>query len=365
MKVAVLNPYFLFRDQTRNFNGYNFEFVRQYKPVLYFQTGLGRANPLRKIHEYRVRHKVRVACQSLGLPSDQFDVVFHPDDLNGCVDVLACFNGRPDIPAQAPPASFKGMTAFHVMDYVFRAMASFKALKTGGVDFVLGYADHGRHCRFFRAYYPDFVDRVIPVPFGFGERFENRKPFADRVRKVIALGSVNPVDDPTVKDKTLLEEYRDFYSGVQWTHQWRRTLSENEARLGVVMDSMLPSYPKTKDFSYDAVDLLNRYAMFANDEGLMAFPPARTYEGVASGAILVCSNHPCYTDLGFADGVNCLTHRPLDVDDFERKVLALLAQPERMAEIAAAGTAKVRTQFNHPQVARTLYGQILQKWRRG
>ena len=364
MKIVVQNPYFLFGVQEKNFNGYDFEFVRQFQPTLFFQPSQYNHYLKRKIYELILRRKVDDLRRRLGLSEGVLNVVFSQEELKK-FDVLICFNGRSDLPHQAPPVAFPGLKVFHVMDYVFSARTAYGALKHGKADYVMGYADHGRFCPFFRHYYPSFVGKIITVPFGFGRRFENSVAFEKRRMKVIALGSVNPVDDPAVEDKSLLAEYCGFYRNNQWTHQWRRMLSEHLVRLAPVLDSMLPVYPQTKDFSYDPVERLNQYAMFANDEGLLAFPPARTYEGVATGAVLVCADHPCYADIGFVDGLNCIMHRVLDLDDFEYKVSCYLDQPERLRDIALAGTSMVRGRFTHQHVAKKLYDDILKKWRTG
>lgn len=68
--------------------------------------------------------------------------------------------------------------------------------------------------------------------------------------------------------------------------------------------------------------------MFANDEGLMVFPPARTYEGMASGSAMVCSEHPVYKDLGFVDGVNCIAHIKNNLPHFRNKVEFYIKNPE-------------------------------------
>ncbi|NJK34574.1 MAG: glycosyltransferase family 1 protein [Oscillatoriales cyanobacterium SM2_2_1] len=190
-------------------------------------------------------------------------------------------------------------------------------------------------------------------------------PFGDRIPKVIALGAVNPVNDPTVRDPAELRDYINFYANQVWTHHWRRMLVEQEGALAEVMDSHLPHFPKTKDYAYDAVAMLNQYALFANDEGLMQFPPARTYEGTAAGAVMVSSDHACYAELGFVDGVNCIMHRRHNVAEFQEKVQFYRQRPEQLAAIAEASVTMVRERYSHPAVARQLYGDIVQIYDRG
>ncbi len=193
-------------------------------------------------------------------------------------------------------------------------------------------------------------------PFGTSQRFMVDAPWGGRKQKVIALGAVNLVNEPDVKES--LREYAAFYANVKFTHQWRRMLVEHEAELAGVMDSQLPHFPEMKNPRYDAVKMMTSYALFANDEGLMAFPPARTYEGPAAGAAMISSDHGSYGDLGFRDGVNCVMHRKHDIADFRAKAEYWLQRPEDLRRVAEAGRKLIRTHYTHPAVAQRLKAQL-------
>jgi hypothetical protein len=351
MRLAVQLPVFLYGNLERNYNGYAVEFVRQFRPVVYL-AGLRNRATRGALFRYRV------ATKSTAFRHGDFEYAFSDADLNRKADVLVCFNGFPYREGNCPPRGFRGMKVFHAFEYVFRAAESNRALEQGGVDYLLGYADHSRHCAFFRHAYPRYVGKVIPVPFGFGQRFAAGAGPAARIPKVVAMGAVNPVDDPTVEDRGALADYRDFYRGERWTHAWRNMLREHESQLLEVMDSLLPKFPDTNNPGYDAVQTLRKYALFANDEGLMAFPPARTYEGVASGAAMVSSDHECFKELGFVDGENCVMHRKLDIADFREKVGWYLGNPDRLAQLAESGRKMVLARYSHEQVARDLFAAI-------
>ncbi|BDI28887.1 hypothetical protein CCAX7_009380 [Capsulimonas corticalis] len=348
MRVAIQNPN-LALDQSRNFNGYDFEFLRQFKPIIYVPD-------LRGVPR---RYK---ALLQLGWKPQEIRFAVGPRQLNHMADVLVCFAGTPYDLRNKPPRDFHGLKVFHVMDYVFRAEESHQILADSGVQYVMGYTDHGKYCPFFQKYYPSFCGKVISVPFGYGARFENKLPYADRTPKVIALGSVNPVDDPAVPDRAMLKEYIDFYANVRWTHQWRRILAENEENLANIMDSQLPHFPETKNPDYDAVAMMNQYRMFANDEGLMEFPPARTFEGTAAGCVMVSSDHASYGDYGFLDGVNCVMHRRHDLSDFQEKVRYYIDHPDKLAQISQNSTEMVRTRYSHPQIASDLHEHLRELW---
>ena len=330
----------------RDITGYAPEFAATYATYAYMPELDGH-------HEVRRR---RAAGEPV-VGANGLEVVTNPAELNQVADVLVCFEGRAYLPEMAPPREFTGLKAYHAWEFVFYAPETNQALVDGGVDVVLGYCRHDEYSPFFRAMFPSFTGRTIAVPFGFQPRFAPLVPFAERTRKVVGLGSVNPVDDPLCPPGEL-DAYVAFHAGERWTHRWRRTLLEHAGELADILDARFPVFPETKDFSYDAVEALNAYAMFANDPGLMAFPPARTYEGVACGTVLVGEDTAVHRDLGFVHGENALLHAPHDTDDFGRVVREALAEPGHLAQLADAGQRMVHERYTHPAIARTLYEQL-------
>lgn len=353
MRIAVQSPNFLFADPARSFTGYEIAFARQHATVIYLPGWKWRLTRGRGYQALLERH---------GIGKDRFEFAFSAGELRRKADALVCFNYLPHAAGNQPPRGFSGLKVWHTMDFVFNAPRANEALERGGVRAVMGYCDHSRHSAFFRAHYPRYTGKVIPVPFGFASRFEDRTSMHTRILKVIALGSVNPVKEPGLPKEACLDAYANFYPGEQWTHRWRRQLVEHRAELTDLMDSQLPVWPQTKNPAYDAVEMLNRYALFANDEGLMAFPPARTYEGMAAGALLVGNQHPCYREIGLESGVNCLLHRPLDVEDFREKVRYVLEHPDVLAQIASAGKQWVRERFTHASIAHGLRKRLEALW---
>lgn len=354
MRIAVQSPDFLFADPSRSFTGYEIAFARNHAAVIYLPGWKWRLTRGRGYQALLEQH---------GIEKGRFDFAFTAGELRRKADALVCFNYLPHGPRNRPPRRFGGLKVWHTMDFVFNAPRANAALDRGGVSAVMGYCDHSRHSAFFLAHYPRYTGRVIPVPFGFAPRFEERTPMSARIQKVIALGSVNPVAEKGFPQETSVDAYVRFYPEEKWTHRWRRLLVEHGADLADLMDSQLPVWPATKNPEYDAVEMLNRYALFANDEGLMAFPPARTYEGLAAGAILVGNQHPCYAEIGLKDGVNCVLHRPLDIGDFREKVSRLLSQPDKLAAIAHAGRALVRDHYSHAAIAQELRRRLEALWR--
>lgn len=343
MKIAIHNPQFIFQNQVRNFNGYNFEFLKNHTDIIYLS---------KPWHVFRYKKRLT----ELGVDSSKYEFVFSIATLNQEADVLLSFNGVPYVKHFTPPKKFTGLKIWHTMDYVFKASESNKILLENGVDYVMGYTRHDLYCPFFQKYYADFNDKVIAVPFGYGERFVSNKAINDRVQKCIALGSVNPVNDPLCKSG-ILDDYTEFYKDEIWTHKFRRVLAENVDSLKNVMDSKLPSLDKTKNPNYNPVEELNNYQFFVNDEGLMNFPPARTYEGIACGSIMIASKNKIYEDLGFIEDENYIAFTKNDLEDFRNKTLEALNDKFNL-EVIQKKSLELAKKYTHKTVASDLYNNI-------
>lgn len=351
MRLALHDPRFLLVDPARNFNGWAVELVKRTRPVLY-------------LPDRRLLAMLPLALRRNGVSRDDLGgIALTLRGLNRRADVLVDLDGRSDL--RPLPPGFQGMKFVHTMDYVFAARESNATFERAGVDWLLGYTDHWRHCSFFRHYYPRYEGRVISVPFGFAPRFVPTRPFAEREGRVVACGAVNPVADPLARPGEL-NDYIDWWHsrGEHYTHAWRRRLAEHaDENVDILDATLLPRFPETKNPSYDAVETMNRFKLYANDEGLMRFPPARTFEGAACGSVMVSSNHPSFHDLGFQDGVNCLMHRRHDLADFRRVVTLALANPVELERVAARSCELVRSRYSHEQVAATLAAEIELRWR--
>ena len=348
MRVAVQNPHLGGIAGAKAMHTWGIAFMKRYRPWIY----LSERGQLGPYVDWLRRH---------GLVRWGFKVVVGATLLNHLADVLVCFNGRPEQPLNCPDRRFRGFKAAHVMDYSSWASRAHAALVTAGVDYVLGYADHGRWDGFFAALFPRYVDRVIAVPFGFHERFVARRAFLERTAKCVALGSVNPVREPRAEAGEL-DDYAAHFAHEEYAHRFRRMLRDHETELADVMTSRLPRPPESKDFGYDIVAEYNSYRMFTTCESIMFYPSVKTFEGCAAGSVLVCSDHPCFDALGFIDGVNCIRHRQDDVDDFRDRVAHYVKREAELQAIQEAGTTLVRTRYSADAVAQALHTDLARRW---
>lgn len=338
-KIVVQNPTYIFDNQERNFNGYNFKFLELYsdgillyrRPWKYFQYK-------KKLRELGWNKKIYLSARA---------ALSHSD-------ALVCFNGRAYLSQNKPPRQYKKKKFFHTMDFSDNILKSSKALKNA--DYLMGYCNHDVYSPFFRKYFSAFTGKVIRVPFGYGARFFCKAKVSERINKCIALGSVNPVADPLMATDALLE-YKKFYSMHEYSHEVRRAIQQNCDQWQSSIESKLPVYPETKNNAYDAVEELNKYTMFINDASIDEFPPARTYEGIACGCIMVAEDLGIYKELGFEDGKNCVLFEKGNYDMMIEKINYYIQHIEKLENMQRE-SLKLAKNFSHDKVAKKIYQDI-------
>jgi glycosyltransferase involved in cell wall biosynthesis len=320
-------------------NDYGVEFLRKYRPAV-------RIWPLKRF--YRWWQFLRAKA----LPLTGWDYVFSMSELNK-YDVLLSLHGNAAMLHDPIPAGFRGMKIHHVMDYSFVPTEAAAILRERKVDYLLGYSAHDRWCSFFQEKFPEYSGRIAPIPFGYSKRFRCETPWAERVAKCAVMGAVNPVRDPQSNLSTI-GDYMEHFRDHQWAHPIRAAIRENLASLEDVVANFTAAPPAFRNISYDSFAELNRHKLFVNDDSIMHYPPARTYEATACGTVMICSDHPVYSECGWKDGVNCITHRFGDLDAFAATARRAVADEGRLAEIQRASLANA-SRFTHSIVADGLH----------
>tara|TARA_Y200000002_G_C22637091_1_gene645177 strand:- start:384 stop:1487 length:1104 start_codon:yes stop_codon:yes gene_type:complete len=297
---------------------------------------------------------------SWGIPWKQIKFIFTMRELNNKCDVLLNFNshlGKTQFNQRLK--RFDGLKIYHVNDYFWNQPGSElnKMLESIGVDYLMGYASHDKHCKYFQKTFKNYIGKVIPVPFGFAERFKVIKPFYERLNKTVALGSVNPLRPLESPIHNYIES-ANFFPDVSWLHKFRRDIVIDKEKLSEHIDSMLPEFPQIKDFRYDLVKKFNEYQMFVSCESIFNFPPAKYFEGPACGSVLVCADHDCNKEFGFVDGENCIMYKIYDIDNLIEKIKFYTKNTTLLNEIQQNGTKFVRKNYSHQQVALDLIKKL-------
>ncbi|MBI6546240.1 MAG: glycosyltransferase family 1 protein, partial [Cyanobacteria bacterium NC_groundwater_1444_Ag_S-0.65um_54_12] len=273
------------------------------------------------------------------------------------------FNGTLSGDLDRKIKNFAGMKIWHVNDYFWNEPGSIinQKLLNYGIDYLMGYSSHDKHCSYFQKTFPRYLGKVIPVAFGFSARCEEQSAFEERKNKAIALGSVNPLR-PLQYALHNYRESADFFPDETWFHKFRRMLVLNKESLSDALDSMLPEFPQIKDFSYDIVAKFNEYRMFVTCESLFLFPSAKAYEGPACGSVQICADHPCNHEFGFRDGVNAIMYPLFDVAAMAERIRYYQNHPEQLQKIKHAGTAFVKRNYSHQAVAARIARQVEAAW---
>ncbi len=291
MKIVVYNPHWY--DRTAGIHDYIVEFLKAYRPTIQLSS----TSEMLNWTKFLIKKQ---------LPLFGWQYVFSEKSLNN-FDAWICFAGSNKSIDVKIPVHFSGLKVYHLMDYVYRPEIANDILTKGKVDYLLGYARHDQYCRMFRDVYPSFVNRVIPWPFGYSQRFKSQIPFDQRTNKCSIMGAVNLVS-PSFENTDVIAKYVQAYKGFIWAHPLRQMIRENIKELDPWVKSYLPGSGERVNLTYNSPDELNKFTLFINDESVMGFPPARTYEGCACGAVMLAKAHPCYNDFGFINGENCFLH---------------------------------------------------------
>lgn len=314
-------------------------------------------NTLRQIYGVILNYD---KISSWKIPWKNIKFIFNISKLNKKCNVLLNFNshlGRTQFDQSLK--RFNGLKIYHVNDYFWNQPGSDlnKMLESIGVDYLMGYASHDKHCKYFQKTFKNYIGKVIPVPFGFQERFISSVPFHERKNKAVAVGSVNPLR-PLEYPVFNFRESADFFPDESWFHKFRREIVLQKENIKPYINSMLPEFPQIKDFRYDLVKKFNEYRMFVSDESIFNFPPAKYFEGPASGSVLFCSDHDCNKEFGFKDSVNCVMYKQGDIINLTKKISYYMQHENELLNIQQEGMKFVTSRFSHKQIASGLVSAI-------
>lgn len=276
MRIAVNNPSVLLQeDPTRLFHGYSIPFLLRYADYIYVHTRERGELFARRLKAFGIERKI--------------GIINSIEELSNCADVLVSFGCSKSGTFQLE--LFPGLKFCHVTDYYMWTEKKYKFLLDIKADYIISHNQCDIRSEFFKQYYPNYIGKVINLPFGYAPRYKNIVPFNGRINKAVGLGAINMVKDAMASEDDTKEAV-EFFKGWEYTHLTRKYIQDHQVELMDCIDAMFPTPEQQKDFSYDAVERLNSYRMFINDAGMSNFPPARTFEGIACGCVMVAADNP-------------------------------------------------------------------------
>lgn len=347
LRIGIHNYNFIFEEQEKNFHGYNYAFFCKYVDIVYVRTVKETIKLKYYLMKKGINKRVVIGCSKL----------------NRGADVLVSFAGVPYYEQHRPLKDFKGLKIYHTLDFSNNPSLSNELFREAGVDYVMAHGEVDKYSPLFQELYKDYIGKVIVVPFGYGSRFICKKNFYDRNMKAVAVGSIYPVKNNPYIHGGEMDEFEKFFEEEKWSHPLRREIVENREQWQDCIESFLPIFPDCRNEAYDAVQTLNDYTMYINSESLDNFPPARTYEAMACGCVMIANDKPIYRDLGFVDGENCILFKSGDYEEMIKKIRYYMNHKEELYQLHN-NTLMLAEKYSHERVAEGLYEQIINKYRK-
>lgn len=335
-KIVIYNPIILLGKRSTELHGYAVEFIKNYVDYVYI------ANP-------RIMRKIKNKITEL-MPQKEIKCTMSIQECNQKCDVMVGFHTWR---FETRLDKFTGLKVFHLLDYYLDVEDKRRFLLRNKIDFVIGYTQMDKFCPFFKKYYAEWIGKSYDLPYGYDKRFQNKVNFEQRINRAVGLGSINPVDDPLCRSKQK-KQLVDFFGDKEYQHETRRYLQMHAEQFSGIIDAKFPPFGKQKDFSYDAVAMMNAYKMFINDEGVANFPPARTFEGIASGTVMVAAYNEIYSDLGFIPDYNYIAFEKGNYTDLKEKITYYMMHDEKLKQLQKNSLILAHN-YSHQEIAKKLF----------
>lgn len=336
MKIALYKPFELrWASETEKhlFHGYEIEFLRKYVDCIYFSE----MENVECCKEYLSTLKIKKEIQFID----------NIEELNRICDIVVVnfVHNYEDYELK----DYTGKVVIHTLDYLDYSNKRNILFEKIGVDLLLGHAMLDERSELYRIAYPEYIGKLLQVPFGYAKRFKNIKKWEERDRRAVGLGAMYKMTLHKSSPKAINE----ILSSFEWDHELRHYLKEHADEYDDCIDCQFPE-EEMHDFSYDAVEKLNSYQMFINDPGYLNFPPARTYEGIACGCVMVAEENEIWSDLGFVADENYIAFEKNNYEQMREKITYYMENQEELKRLQLA-SLKLAENYSHERVADDLY----------
>lgn len=260
-------------------------------------------------------------------------------------------------------------------------------IKSSNIACYYNEVDLSKTSEIFNKYY--HVERPwIVIPFVFGERFKNIKPFNERQNKCFSTGTItyktheeflsvygDPCDQPArkfVKDNPeFFKDTVDCYSSDYLEDDSGKTIKSTDNMLVKMYKKIYNKTHvgrQTKYFSFNMVEKFNDYKMHLLGEEVLGVPGIGFVEGMACGSAYIGLDSPMYRDYGLIPGVHYIAYD--GTKEGLRATVKHYQKPENQEElerIAKRGCDYVRENFCGGKVAENLMKSLIshqQEWLR-
>ena len=264
--------------------------------------------------------------------------------------------------------STQALKVVHLSHYMYDAKNAGINTKEANIDMFVAENNLQKNSLFFNKYFSWYEKDVYVLPFVAQKRFVNKTPFSLRSNKCVATGSLSlPINN---------HEFSNFFNSNE-IHPMRRLIYENANILTQVLESYIYEITENKQyrkfrftvfnevskfifnhfgnkqtqyFSFNIVDLYNKYKMFTVPEEVNGLPGIGFIEGLMCGCVLIGKSEGYYEDLGFIDGVNYIAYDGT-LNDLVNKITFYQENSNLLEVIANKSHEFVKSNFNENKVS--------------
>ena len=254
-------------------------------------------------------------------------------------------------------------------------------LRAANPDVLFNEYNLQQNSEIFKKNFSWFKGKFYAHPFAYAARFKNNVPFNERENLAFSVGTI------TYKES---KEYSDFY-GTTCLQPSRKQILENKDALGdylvcynseymedfkpihvsnripkilrlpITIYNMRHTGNQKKYFSFDMVEMFNKYKMFICGEEVSGTPAVGFVEGMACGAAFIGNKTiGCYEDYGMKEGVHYIGYD--GTLDNLKKVISFYQREENqetLRTIAKNGMLFAKENFEPRKIAERLFGILL------
>lgn len=271
--------------------------------------------------------------------------------------------------------AFKALSVLHFHGY----QTDNEKMKDAGIDCYFNETNLSKTSKLWNTYFTIKKPWVV-IPFVYTQRFQVKKPFAERQTKAFAVGTI------TYK---IHKDYLDVY-GESCLQPMRKLIKDNPEYYKDTIDCYSEDYlegnegKKIKDtdnsfisiykkiynrfhtgqqkkyFSFDMVEKFNDYKMCIVAEEALGLPGIGFVEGMVCGCAYIGIDSPMYRDYGLIPGIHYIAYD--GTKEGLRETIEYFQAPEHQKEleqIAKTGCEFARKNFQGDVVAEYLVKELV------
>lgn len=223
---------------------------------------------------------------------------------------------------------------------------------------------------YFNNFFKYFSKEVYTLPFTYGKRYNNTKPFDKRRNMCLSVGAIINIKDY----KGLFDDFTYFYH-TDTIQPLRKEILNDMDKITDYIETANANFKTDKSsiwgkikkiifwykhtyFKFDMVEKFNQYKMFVCGEELGDLPGIWFVEWMACGSAYIGKIHTMYTDLGLVPWVHYIWYNGTLKDVIE-KIKYYQEHEEELEKIAKNGYEFVKNRLSWEVVAENFYNDLV------